>query len=80
MLKKFVKLIIFFTRGGMFLILNSSPIPPPPPPLHVATLAKIFTAAPLKTTKIMCNILFIFVIIKLLNKLIVFLRKDNFRK
>jgi hypothetical protein len=47
----------------------------PPPSQHVATPAKIFTAV---TAKIMCNIEFIFVLIKLLTNLL--LRKVNFRK
>jgi hypothetical protein len=45
---------------------------PPPPSLHVATPAKVSTAA---TAKIMCNIEFIFALIKLLNKLIFKKRK-----
>jgi hypothetical protein len=51
--------------------LNFQPSPPSP---HVATLAKVSTAA---TAKIMCNIEFIFVLVKLLSKLI-FLEKIIF--
>jgi hypothetical protein len=45
-----------------------------PPSPHVATPAKVSTAA---TAKIMCNIEFIFVLVKILNKLI-FLEKIIF--
>jgi hypothetical protein len=46
--------------------------PPPPPSPHVAIPARFSTAA---TEKIMCNIEFIFVLIKLVNKLIFEKRK-----
>jgi hypothetical protein len=53
--------------------MNFQPSPPPSP--HVATPAKVSTAA---TAKIMYNIEFISVLKKLLTNLL--LRKDNFRK
>ena len=49
--------------------------PSPPPFTHVATPAKVSTAT---KTEIMCNIKFIFVLKKLLNKLIC--NKHKFRK
>jgi hypothetical protein len=53
--------------------MNFQPSPPLSP--HVATSAKVSTAA---TAKIMFNIEFSFVLIKLLTNLL--LRKDNFLK
>ncbi len=62
------------TPGGIKFKWTSS-LPPGPPSPHVATPDKVSTAA---TTKIMCNIKFIFVLIKLLNKLI--FKKRKFSK
>jgi hypothetical protein len=70
---KYGKTTYFGYSGRHQVHMNFQPSPPPSP--HVATPAKVSTAP---IAKIMCNIGFFFVIIKLLTNLL--LRKDNFRK